>query len=129
MRRSDGGEEEGKGSIIICTLCPKGCRALLREGGEEIQNRNELCQRGIVYVQEERREPKRLLTTTVKTKDSPIKLFPVRTSGPIPKRMLPDCMKAIAALTVKPPIRCGEVIVTNLLASGQDLIASDQLPF
>jgi CxxC motif-containing protein len=129
VKRSSGAAKEGKESIIICILCPKGCRAVLGEGGEGIENRDKLCKRGVVYVEEERREPKRLLTTTVKTKDGRVKLFPVRTSGPVPKAILPDCMQAIAVLTVKPPIRCGEVIVPNLLHSGQDLIASDDLPF
>jgi CxxC motif-containing protein len=127
VKRSSGAGQEGKESTIICILCPKGCRAILRDRGEEIENPEKLCKRGIGYVREERREPKRLLTTTVKTKDSRLKLFPVRTSGPVPKGILPDCMKAIADLAVKPPIRCGEVIVSNLLHSGQDLIASDHL--
>jgi CxxC motif-containing protein len=129
VKRSNGAAKEEKESTVICILCPKGCRAILRDGGEEIENPEKLCKRGIRYVQEERREPKRLLTTTVKTKDSRVRLFPVRTSGPVPKVILPDCMQAIAALAVKPPIRCGEVIVSNLLHSGQDLIASDDLPF
>lgn len=129
MKRSRAAEREGEESIIICVLCPKGCRAVLSEVGEEIENPEELCKRGIRYVQEERREPKRLLTTTVKTRGSRVKLFPVRTSGPIPKRILSECMKVTATLTVEPPIRCGKVIVSNLLDSGQDLIASDHLPF
>ena len=115
--------------MIICILCPKGCRAILRDGGEEIENPEKLCKRGMAYVQEERKEPRRLLTTTVKTKGSRVRLFPVRTLGPIPKRILPDCMKVTAGLAVKPPVWCGEVIVPNLLHSGQDLIASDDLPF
>jgi len=70
-------------------------------------------------------EAKRLLTATVRTRGSRVKLFPVRTSGPVPKRNLPECMQVTAGLTVKPPIRCGEVIVSNLLQSGQDLIPSE----
>jgi CxxC motif-containing protein len=129
VKRSRGTEKEGEEAVIICVLCPKGCRAVLGDGMGEIANRGELCKRGIHYVEEERKEPKRLLTTTVKTRGSRVKLFPVRTSGPVPKRILPECMEAIAVLAVNPPIRCGEVIVPNLLESGQDLIASDDLPF
>jgi CxxC motif-containing protein len=128
VKRSSGVEKEGKEAVIICILCPKGCRAVLGEGSKEIENPEKLCKRGLAYVREERREPKRLLTTTVRTRGSRLRLFPVRTSGPIPKRMLPESMRVIAALTVSPPIRCGEVIVSNLLESGQDLIASDHLP-
>lgn len=129
MKRSRGTEKEGEEAVIICVLCPKGCRAVLGDGMGEIANRGELCKRGIRYVEEEQKEPKRLLTTTVKTRGSREKLFPVRTSGPVPKRILPHCMQAIAVLAVKPPIQCGEVIVLNLLESGQNLIASDDLPF
>ena len=125
MKRSRGVEKEGEEAVIICVLCPKGCRAVLGDGVGEIANQGELCKRGIRYVEEERKEPKRLLTTTVRTKGSRVKLFPVRISGPVPKRILPECMQVTAALTVKPPIRCGEVIVPNLLQSGQDLIASE----
>ena len=51
----------------------------------------------------------------------------MRTRGPVAKARLMECMRAIGALRVRPPVRLGEVLVANLLGTGQDLIASGEL--
>lgn len=72
-------------------------------------------------------EAKRLLTTTVRTRGEPGEVVSGGDfragSQADPTRMHADD----GWLTVKPPIRCGQVIVSNLLQSGKDLIPSDHL--
>ncbi len=113
---------------IICIVCAKGCRAEVWEnekGG--IQWRGTLCRNGQEYVRLEFRDPRRILATTVKVEGSSLR-FPVRSRGPVPKAKLMECMKEIRALRVKPPVHIGDVLIADLLGTGQDLIASADLP-
>ena len=120
-------EVVGEVSHIICILCPKGCHVEVGMDGTKIEVSGKLCKKGIPYVEEEFRNPKRILTTTIKTEDSLSILLPVRTSGPIPKKDLMEAMVILARMKVRPPIRIGEAILQNIFESGQDIIASDDL--
>jgi CxxC motif-containing protein len=104
---------------LICITCPKGCeaRVWVEEGTVRLQS----------YLEQEFREPKRTLTTTVLTEDSRLKRFPVRTSGPIPKKDLFRAMDYLSSVRVRPPIRVSDVIVGDLLHTGVDVIACDDL--
>lgn len=117
----------GGGDGIICILCPKGCRAEVKVNGERIGVGGKLCKRGIPYVQEEFKNPKRILTTTMRTEESLSRLLPVRTRGPIPKKNLKKAVALLSRIRVSPPIKVGQVILTNILETGQDIIASDDL--
>jgi CxxC motif-containing protein len=37
-------------------------------------------------------------------------------------------MKSLANTKVKPPVKMGQVIVANILGTGADLVATDELP-
>ncbi len=112
---------------IICILCARGCPARVREEGGEVRVRGELCRNGRAYVRQEFRDPRRVLTTTVRLEGAQGGRLPVRTRGPIPKGRLMECMRAIGGLRVRPPVRVGDVLVADLLGTGQDLIASGEL--
>jgi len=113
---------------IICIVCAKGCRAEAWEGEDgSVQVRGSLCRNGQEYVRNEFSDPRRILTTTARVEGSRLR-FPVRSRGPVPKALLPECMKEIRKLAVRPSLRIGDVIVADLLGTGQDLIASADLP-
>ena len=113
---------------IICIVCAKGCRAVAWVGEDgSILVRGSLCRNGQEYVRNEFRDPRRILTTTARVEGASIR-FPVRSRGPVPKALVPECMKEIRKLSVTPPVRIGDVLVANLLGSGQDLVASADLP-
>ena len=112
---------------LICITCPKGCeaRVWVEEGTVRLQGK--ICKKGKSYLEQEFRQPKRTLTTTVLTEDSRLKRFPVRTSGPIPKKDLFRAMDHLSSVRVRPPIRVSDVIVGDLLHTGVDVIACDDL--
>lgn len=113
---------------IVCIVCAKGCRAEAWEGEDGgIQTRSPLCRNGREYVRNEYRDPRRVITSTARVKGSSQRL-PVRSRGPVPKAQLMECMRAIGELLLSPPIRIGEVLITDLLGTGVDLIASADLP-
>lgn len=111
---------------IICIMCPMGCRGqvVVDEEGEVVETEDYQCKKGREYVQIEFKAPLRVLTSTVVTEGGSRALLPIRTNKPIPKAKLKDCMKALARVKAKPPIRMGEVVVPNIGGIGADIIAT-----
>jgi CxxC motif-containing protein len=118
-----------KEPVIICIGCPLGCRVTLtlNDQGEILDVSDNQCNDGKKYAISEFKSPKRILTATVITEGSPRMLLPVRTRQPIPKDRLRDCMSVLSRVKVRPPIRMGEVIVSNILNTGADIVSSDSL--
>jgi CxxC motif-containing protein len=114
---------------IVCIGCPLGCRTTVRIGdrGEVLKVLGHKCNQGRQYVLEEFRNPVRILTATILTEKSPLPLLPVRTNRPIVKSRLKEATLALARVKAKPPVKMGEVILPNLLNSGVDVVATDDL--
>lgn len=114
---------------IVCVGCPLGCRTTLRidPRGEIVKITGYKCKEGRQYVMEEHRNPVRILTTTVRTEKSPRPLLPVRTNRPILKLKLKEATLALVRVKAKPPVKIGQVILPNLLNSGVDVVATDDL--
>ena len=68
-----------------------------------------------------------MLTSTVVVENSYTKRLPVRTATAIPKADLLRAMAQLSEIQVSPPITVGSVIVPNIVDTGVDLIASDDL--
>ena len=114
---------------IICIGCPLGCETTLKidDQGEVVKITGNKCKEGRQYVLEEYRSPVRVLTATLLTESSARPLFPVRTNKPLLKTQLMGAAKALAGIKVKPPIRVGQTILSNLKNTGVDVIATDDL--
>ena len=114
---------------IRCIKCPLGCLAELTVNGDNnvLDVTNTQCKDGKSYVIGEFNSPVRVLTATVLTKSGSSKLLPVKTNRPILKTRLMDCMDLISKVRVEPPIRMGQVIVSNILNLGADLVSTDEM--
>ena len=109
---------------LICINCPKGCHLLVEQDGDKITVSGNSCPRGEVYARNELLNPLRTLTTTVPIDAIDCKRLPVITSKPVPKGKLMDVMKALKGVEVKAPVQMGDVIVSDILSLGSDIIAS-----
>lgn len=112
---------------FTCIVCPVGCEltATLSDDGKSVANvEGNSCKRGITYAVEELTAPKRTLTSTVRIVGADDKLLPVRTDRPIPKGALFDAMKIIRTVTVKAPVKIGDVLVPDFIELGTNLIAT-----
>jgi CxxC motif-containing protein len=116
----------GSARDIICTVCPKGCAARGWEEEGQIRVKGEGCKKGKPYIEQEYRDPRRILTTTVLTESHRFRRLPVRTSAPIPKGDLFKTMARLSEVRVSPPVKIGQVILADI-SRGVDLIASDDL--
>jgi len=111
---------------VICIGCPLGCRVVvsLDKKRNVTRIKGAQCKQGERYVLKELREPVRTLTTTVRTMDDAYPLLPVRTTRPVLKTLMADIMRETVGVRVKPPVRCGKVIIADVAGSGADLAAT-----
>lgn len=112
---------------IICTVCPNGCRMQARfEDGILVADGNG-CKKGREFAKNELINPMRSLTTTVRTAFYLHPALPVRTDGEIPKAKIPEAMVKLAEIVVAHSVKCGDIVLSNILGTGCDIIATAPL--
>lgn len=109
---------------IVCITCPNGCKLCIDDNGVVTGGR---CKRGEEYARAELSCPMRTLTTTVRTAFALMPALPVRTDKEIPKSRIKDAVAALAKIYVDTPVRCGGIVVQNLLELGCNIIATADL--
>lgn len=110
---------------IVCVLCPMGCKIKYDAlNGKIVSLEGNRCPRGISYLEDELREPKRIVPTSVKVINGEMSLVSVKTSKPIPRRLIPQFMQLVKKVEVEAPIKVGDVIIKNVLDTGADVIAT-----
>ncbi len=98
------------------------------EGKDVLAVRGNNCMRGEVYAQKELTHPERTLTCTVAVTNGKRPLVTAKTAGEVPKARLMDCMEAVRRLTVKAPVNAGDILVRDLLQTGVNLVACEDVP-
>ncbi len=110
---------------LTCICCPLGCSIEAdMQGGSVVAVRGNGCPNGEKYAHTELTAPVRTLTSTVALANSKsgMRLAPVRSSEPIPKDKLFDCMKEIANISVSAPVRIGDTVLQNAAGTGISII-------
>ena len=114
--------------VITCIICPVGCRARVTiENGKISEIEGLECSRGEEYVRRELEAPVRDFFTTVKIKGAAIPVLPVRSTQPIPKDKIMDCVSELAKIVVAAPVQTGEIIAKNPLGLEVDIVATRDL--
>ncbi len=104
---------------LTCIVCPLGCLLEVeQEGSEVVSVEGNGCKRGRDYAVTECTNPRRVITTTVRTQEGYI--IPVKTDKAIPKSMIFECMKDINLLCPdnQNGYTVGDIICRNI--SGTD---------
>ena len=110
---------------IICTVCPTGCRITVEGEGTNIASIvGNSCKRGIQYATDEFIEPKRLLTCSVKLEGAARAMLPVRSAAPMPLKDVFECMKVVKSTSVTAPVKVGDVIISDILGLGVDIVSA-----
>ncbi len=112
---------------LVCIVCPMGCRLTLTKDDHAPNGyiiEGNVCKRGDDYAIKEMTNPTRMLPTTVKIKDGFISRLPVRTTEAIPKDLIFKAMEEINSVEVEAPVKCGDVVIENILGTGSDIIAT-----
>lgn len=111
---------------LTCINCPLGCQLTVEiEDGEVVRVSGNTCKRGEVYGRKEVTNPTRIVTSSVPVLGSQTeRMVSVKTATDIPKDMIFDVMAALKYVTVKAPVRIGDVIVANVADTGADIVAT-----
>jgi len=114
---------------LICITCPRGCALVVTVGGETvIKTEGNSCKRGVDYATGELKDPRRMVTTTVRVKGGVHPLAPVYTESPIPKPRILDLLAEIRKIELTAPVKFGEVVIANALGTGVNVLASRNIP-
>lgn len=113
-----------------CTTCPSECALTIEtridENGVEhvLSVQGNRCARGRKFAEQEVIRPMRILATTIVVRGGDEKLLPVRTARPIPRDLHLHAMRDIRHASVTAPVHMGDVVMSDLLGTGVDLVAS-----
>ncbi len=110
---------------MICITCPMGCTLEVdHEGATVLSVCGNNCPRGKKHVEEELRDPRRMVATTVRVKDGLHPLAPVCTTAPFPKPRIFELLAELRKIEVSAPVVMNQVILADALGTGIDVIAS-----
>ena len=110
---------------LICIGCPMGCPVTVEMNGTEIVSvSGNTCPRGDAYARKEVTNPTRIVTSTVKVEGGSVGMVSVKTKEDIPKDKIFDCVRALKDITVKAPVRIGDVILADVAGTGVDVVAT-----
>ena len=111
---------------FVCINCPLGCQ--LKVNDKDLNNikvRGNNCPRGATYAKSEVTAPKRMVTSSVPVKGGVVARVSVKTSKPIPKEEIFDCLKKIKTVTANAPVAIGDVLYANV-SEGVNLVATSE---
>lgn len=101
---------------LTCIICPVGCEITVQlEDGKVIDVTGNTCPRGKIYAENECTNPQRTVTSTVVCEDG--SMLSVKTSTPIPKDKMKECIDIINRTVVKLPVAIGDVIIEDVFGS------------
>jgi len=111
---------------MTCIQCPRGCEltVILTAEGKVASVAGNGCDLGPVWARREVEDPVRVLTTSVRVLRGAEELVSVRTSAPIPRRLLAEALAVAKELRVEAPVDLGRVVAENLAGSGLNLVAT-----
>lgn len=111
---------------FTCIICPNGCEITAEYDANGVITAIEghTCKKGEEYVAQELTHPVRTIATSVIVKNGELPLASVRLDGAIPKESIFDAMTEIKKISLEAPVAVGQCIISNLLGSGVNVIAT-----
>jgi CxxC motif-containing protein len=114
---------------FVCVVCPVGCELdVVHDGSKIISMEGNKCEKSEEFVSQELIEPMRILTTTVRIQGSKWPVIPVRTDKAVPKRLFPRVMKRLRRIKLQAPISMLDVVVSDVLRTGANIVATRTMP-
>ncbi len=115
---------------ITCINCPSGCDLTVTLDAENriVQVEGNQCKRGVTYAQTEIANPTRTVTTTVRLQNAAIAQAPVKTSVPIPKEKIMDCMRALKFTEITAPVTAGDVVLRGVCGTQANIVVTRSIP-
>ena len=113
---------------LICIGCPMGFPLTVELENDEIKTITwYTCKKGETSARKEVTNPTRIVTSTVRVEGGRADMVSVKTREDIPKDKIFQCVKALKGVTVKAPIRIGDVVVADVAGTGVDIVATKEV--
>ena len=110
---------------LICINCPLGCHLSVDDSDvSNVRVTGNTCPRGVTYAVSEVTAPKRMVTSSVPVVGSTVKRVSVKTSAPIPKDKIFDCLAEIKKVVATAPVAIGDVLLANVCGTDVNVIAT-----
>ena len=122
----DAGDVDGR-TVLVCTVCPRGCRLVADTSGGGFAVMGNGCSRGIDYARAEVTCPTRVVTSTVRCRGGAHPRCPVKTDRPVPKSMIPQVMAALDGICAAAPVHVGQVLLADVCGTGAAIVATREL--
>lgn len=110
---------------VYCVICPNSCEIEIDEN--TLEAKGNLCPRGLEFAKQEITNPKRTVTSSVKTIFKSMPVLSCRTNKPVSKDKISEVMAEINRILIDYPVRIGNVILYNIAGTDADLIATNNL--
>lgn len=114
---------------MTCINCPLGCSLEVSVNGDEISVRGNKCKRGQEYGINEVKDPRRIVTSTMKVTGGDKPLVSVKTDNEIPKTLIFEAMKIINQSSISAPVKIGDILIENILETGVNIVATSSVEF
>lgn len=111
----------------VCIVCPNSCHLTVTEENGEITVTGNSCKRGKEHGIAEYTRPMRMITSTVAISGGLLPRLSVVSTDVVPKDKLNECLQDIYRVSVKAPVKCGDVIISNIQNTGVDIVASKSM--
>ena len=112
---------------LICICCPLGCRVNIERNGDDFTVTGNTCPRGRDYAISELTAPVRMVTSSVPVVGSVDKTVSVKTDKPIAKELIFKALETLKGVVVTAPIKEGAIIVSNVLNTGVNFVATREI--
>jgi CxxC motif-containing protein len=110
-----------------CKVCPIGCELIITENPDnplDIKVEGNSCNRGRDFGIQITTTPMKVLTGKVILLNGSMKHLPVKTTGPVPKNKVEECLKIINSTEISAPVNRGDIVIKNILGLGVDVVAA-----
>ncbi|MFA5481304.1 MAG: DUF1667 domain-containing protein [Bacilli bacterium] len=107
---------------LTCIICPNGCALEIDE--KTMQVTGYKCSRGAAFAVNELTDPRRSITSTVKTTLPEYPVVSVRSDGDLPKALIGKAISLLKTILVDEYLSIGTIIVNNVLDTGVNIITT-----
>ncbi|MBE6365992.1 MAG: DUF1667 domain-containing protein [Lentisphaerae bacterium] len=112
---------------LICISCPQGCHLTAVEANGSVTVSGNRCPRGEVYAKQELTDPRRMVTAVMPSDNKKHPFIAVRTTAPYPKAKIPALLNRLYAMTIKTPVKNGDIIIADIDNSGIGVIVTENI--
>ena len=112
---------------LVCIECPIGCSLTAEKIGEQWDVKGNRCVKGVNFAINEITDPRRSISSTVRTTFKTVPRLSVRTQGEVPLNTIFAVMEQINSVSLDHPVHIGEVIIENVSNTGINVIATSDL--